>query len=57
MENRLQTIFSLPLQAKYSRDKAQPLNDANLQLEVLRFQVRLAKDLKVLPVNSHGYAA
>lgn len=57
MENRLQDILGLLLQAKYSRDKAGFLTRANLELEVLRFQIRLAKDLKALPVKSHGFAA
>lgn len=57
MENRLQRILELLLRAKYSRDKAVFLNDANMELEVLRFQVRLAKDLKVLSAKSHGHAA
>lgn len=57
MENRLQTILALLLQAKYSKDKTSALASANLELEVLRFQIRLAKDLKALPVKSHGYAA
>lgn len=59
MENRLQLILSLLLQAKYSRDvaRAESLHRANLEMEVLRFQLRLAKDLKVLPVRSQGYAA
>lgn len=57
MENRLQAILSLLLQAKYSKDKAPALASANLELEVLRFQVRLAKDLKALPIKSHGFAA
>lgn len=52
VENRLQTILALLLRAKYSKDKAEPLNNANLELEVLRFQVRLAEDLKALPVKS-----
>lgn len=57
MENRLQTILSLLLRAKYTKDKAARLADANIELEVLRFQVRLAKDLKALPAKSHGHAA
>ena len=57
MENRLQAILALLLQSKYSRDKQGSLTQANLELEVLRFQLRLAKDLKALPVKSHGYAA
>jgi len=57
IENRLQTILSLLLRAKYIRDKAAILSEANIELELLRFQIRLAKDLKVLPVKSHGFAA
>jgi len=45
IEDRLQAILSLLLRAKYSKDKAVYLNDANIELEVLRFQMRLAKDL------------
>ena len=57
IENRLQRILELLLRAKYAREKAALLNDANMELEVLRFQVRLAKDLKALPIKSHGHAA
>ncbi len=57
MENRLQTVLSLLIRAKYSKEKAVFLNDTNVELEVLRFQLRLAKDLEVLPVKSHGFAA
>jgi hypothetical protein len=57
MENRLQRILELLLRAKYSRDKASFLNDANMELEVLRFQVRMATDVKALPHKSHGHAA
>ena len=57
MENRLQRILELLLRAKYSRQKAGYLNDANIELEVLRFQIRLSKDLNALPGKSHGYAS
>lgn len=57
MENRLQLILSLLLQAKYAQEKGAALRAVNLELEVLRFQLRLAKDLSVLPVKSHGHAA
>ena len=56
IENRLQSLLGLLLRAKYSRDKVEILNIANIELEILRFQLRLAKDLKVLPVKSHGYS-
>jgi len=57
IENRLQRILELLLRAKYSHEKGAYLNDANMELEVLRFQVRLATDLKALPAKSHGHAA
>ena len=57
MENRLQRILELLLRAKYTRDTAGYLNDANVELEVLRFQVRLATDVRALPLKSHGHAA
>jgi len=57
IENRLQKLLGLLLKAKYSRKEIDVLNDANIELEILRFQIRLAKDLKVLPVKSHGYSA
>lgn len=59
MESRLQTILTLLLRAKYTKGetKAGHLSDANIELEVLRFQIRLAKDLKVLPVKSQEHAA
>jgi len=45
MENRLQTILELLLRAKYSKSKkAETLRQANLELEVLRFQLRLAHE-------------
>lgn len=56
MENRLQTILALLLSAKYAKEKVAFLNDANLELEILRFQVRLAKDLRAISVDSHGHA-
>ena len=57
MENRLQSILALLLRAKYSKDKSTHLGEANIELEVLRFQVRLAKDLEALPAKSHAHAA
>ncbi|MDR1613593.1 MAG: four helix bundle protein [Planctomycetota bacterium] len=35
MENRLQRILELLLRAKYSRRKAEYLDDANIELEIL----------------------
>jgi hypothetical protein len=57
MENGLQRVLSLLLRAKYSQDRRGFLEEANVELDVLRFQLRLARDLRALPVRSHGYAA
>jgi len=57
IEGRLQGIFAMLLRAKFSGDKAELLFDANIELEVLRFQVRLAKDMGLLAARSYGHAA
>jgi len=57
IEGRLQTILALLLRAKYSKNKVAYLADANIELEVLRFQLRLATDLCILPQKSHRHAA
>jgi hypothetical protein len=57
IESRLQTILALLLRAKYSKSKVGYLADANIELETLRFQLRLATDLAILPRKSHAYAA
>jgi hypothetical protein len=57
LENRLYDLLETLLQAKYTRTRQALLDRANLQLETLRFQVRLAKDLQCLPTKSYGFAA
>src|SRR5262249_23117521 len=59
MEHRLQTILALLIRAKYTgkpEAKVGLLTDANVELEVLRIQMRLGLDLKALPSQSHGHA-
>jgi hypothetical protein len=59
MESRLQTILAALVRARYcgkSEEKAGLLGSVNVELEVLRFQLRLAKDLSALPLHSHGHA-
>jgi formylmethanofuran dehydrogenase subunit E-like metal-binding protein len=43
--------------AAYARDKEKPLSEVNAMLNQLRFLLRLAKDLKLLTVDSYGYAS
>ncbi len=42
MESRMQKILELLLKAKYRKDKKAMLNDANIELEILRFQLRVS---------------
>ena len=57
IENRTQKILELLLKAKYRREKKSILSDANIELEILRFQLRLSKDLKILTVKSYGFGS
>ncbi|MBI9019075.1 MAG: diversity-generating retroelement protein Avd [Phycisphaerae bacterium] len=57
MESRMQKILELLLKAKYHRGKNDILSDANIELEILRFQLRISKDLKILTVKSYGYGS
>ena len=57
IERSLYGILEGLLTAKYSRDRAPVLAQVNLSPEILRFQLRLAKDLECLRGNSYGFAA
>jgi hypothetical protein len=50
--NLLETLIA----AKYIKNRQRLLEEANLSLEVLRFQMRLAKDLQCMKVESHAFA-
>ena len=56
MEDRLLKILEQLIRAKFSTDKAGFLKDANVELELLRFQVRLAVDVKAFPISSQEHA-
>ena len=57
LELRLYRILEDLLRAKYSKERMAILQAVNMELELLRFQFRLAKDLQCLNVKSYGYAA
>ena len=57
LANRLQRILELLLRAKYNRQRLPLLEEANMELELLRFQLRMAVDLRCLPVESYGFAS
>jgi hypothetical protein len=57
IERRVQGFIGDLVRARYTpagECRAAILADLNTELEVLRFQVRLAKDLNALPISSHG---
>ena len=57
IERTLYDLLETLIEAKYSRARAPQLQRANLHLEILRFQMRLAKDLQCLKVESYAFAA
>jgi hypothetical protein len=55
-----QTLFDLMdtlCEAKYTSSKAPLLSQANMYLDRLRLQMRMAKDLRLLPLNSYEFQA
>jgi hypothetical protein len=57
MERRLYEILDGLLQAKCGHEKVALLQAVNLKLELLRFQYRLAHELRCLSTDSYGYAS
>lgn len=57
IERNLYNLLETLIQAKYTRERTHLLKTANLTLEILRFQIRLAKDLNCLRVNSYQFAS
>lgn len=51
----LYDLLELLLEASYSRDKARLLGQANLEVDKLRYMLRLAKDLRVLSINRYEH--
>ena len=54
---RLTQILETLVRSKYTQHRASLLREANLDLELLRFQFRMAKDLKCLSLDSYGHAS
>jgi hypothetical protein len=57
IERRLYELLVTLIQARYTRQRAELLRQANLALEVLRYQVRLAHDLQCLRTNSYEHTS
>ena len=57
IERNLYTLLETLIRAKCTRNRQRLLEEANLTLEILRFQMPLAKDLQCLKVESYAFAA
>ena len=57
IERNLYDLLEALVQARYIRQRRPLLEQANLTLEILRLQMRLAKDLQCLKANSYAFAA
>ncbi len=57
MERQLYGILENLIRARYAPNRRPILRQVNVDLEILRFQTRLAKDLKCLALRSYGLAA
>jgi hypothetical protein len=56
LERNLYDLLETLIEARYTRERKALLDRANLTLEVLRFQTRLARDLHCLRKNSYLFA-
>jgi hypothetical protein len=57
IERNLYDLLETLIKAKYTRQRQSLLEQANLLLEILRFQMRLAKDMQCLKLESYAFAA
>ena len=57
MENIALEVLELLIEAAYTRDKAAPLKRANIQLEKLRYLIRIAKDLGFLSPRQYQFVS
>ena len=57
MERQLHAILENLIRARYTTIRRTILEQVNLDLEILRFQIRLAKDLRCLPIQGYGLAS
>jgi hypothetical protein len=55
IERNLYDLLEILIRAKYTRPRQPLLEQANLTLEILRFQMRRAKDLQCLTTNGYAF--
>jgi hypothetical protein len=57
IEDKLQRLLDALIEAKFSSDKAEVLRQASLRVEELRLLFRVARDLRIMAIGSHGHAS
>ena len=57
IENLTIDILELLIEAAYSKNKKTALRSANINLEKLRYLVRLSKDLKLLSLKEYEFSS
>lgn len=57
LQRQTMNVLELLVRARFARARRDLLEQANLELELVRFQIRLAKDLKCLAIAKYGKAS
>ncbi|MBX7168092.1 MAG: diversity-generating retroelement protein Avd [Pirellulales bacterium] len=57
IERQALLILELLIRARYQRERSELLEQTNIELEVLRYLVRTAHDLRALPTKAFGRIA
>ena len=57
IERLLYQVLELLVRARFAKPRRPLLEQVNVELEILRFQLRMAKDLHCLPIKSWGQSA
>lgn len=55
IEKNLLDILEMLIEAVYSKDKRKILISANLKLDILRFLMRIAKDMKYVSLKGYDF--
>jgi|SRR3990167_8247847 len=56
-ENKLFRLLEFLIEAQYSKDKADALKQANLEIEQMRYLFRLAFDLRLIDLKAYELSA
>ena len=56
VETTLHSLLNSLIAAKYRHDKLATLEEANLLIEQLRYQLRFARELRLISIDSHHHA-